>query len=56
VTSVADIRKVLLAFVIAALPIALLSVFELVKNWHVYSTIQVAWGGPMFTFSSAIST
>ena len=47
ITSVADVRKVFLAFIIAALPIALLAVFELVRNWHIYGSIQFAWGGPI---------
>src|SRR4029078_4972166 len=47
ITSVADIRKVYLAFIVAALPIAFLSVFELVKYWHIYGSIQLAWDGPI---------
>jgi len=47
ITSAADVRKVFLAFIIAALPIALLSVFEVVKNWHIYGSIQLAWDGPI---------
>lgn len=47
ITSVADVRKVYLAFIIAALPIALISVFELVRNWHIYGSLQFVWGGPV---------
>ena len=38
VTSMADIRKVLCAFIIAVLPLSLIAVFELVKRWQLYSS------------------
>jgi O-antigen ligase len=44
VTSVADFRKVLCAFVIAVLPLSLIAVFELVKRWHVYYPLAASWG------------
>lgn len=47
INTVADVRKVFLAFIIAALPIALISVFELVRNWHIYGSLQFVWGGPV---------
>ena len=36
VTSMADVRKVFCAFIIAVLPLSLIAVFELVKRWHLY--------------------
>ena len=44
VGSVADLRKVLLAFVVAVLPLTLIAMFETVKVWHVYGSIMAAWG------------
>jgi O-antigen ligase len=44
VTSLADVRKVFLAFVIAVLPLSLIAVVELAKGWHLYATVQQSWG------------
>lgn len=44
VTSAEDFRKVFLAFVIAILPIALIAVFETVRNWHLYAALSANWG------------
>jgi hypothetical protein len=43
VTSAADFRKVLLAFVIALLPLSLIAVFEAAKGWLLYSSITNKW-------------
>jgi len=45
VTGIADVRKVFLAFVIAVLPLALITLFETVKGWHLYSVVAYSWGG-----------
>ncbi len=47
VTSMADVRKVLLAFIIAALPLSLIAVFEMAKRWHLYSSLVLHWGGDL---------
>jgi O-antigen ligase len=43
VISMADVRKVLLAFVITVLPLSLIAVFETTKGWHLYSSIVSNW-------------
>ena len=44
VTSMADVRKVFCAFIIAVLPLSLIAVFELVKRWHLYFPLSDNWG------------
>jgi O-antigen ligase len=44
VTSVADLRRVLLAFIIAVLPLSLIAVFETAKGWLLYGPILQDWG------------
>jgi hypothetical protein len=43
-TSLADVRKVFLAFVIAVLPLSLIAPLELVKGWHIYGSVAAAFG------------
>jgi hypothetical protein len=45
VNSVADFRKVMLAFVVAVLPLSLIGVLEVGKGWLLYSSIIEDWGG-----------
>jgi O-antigen ligase len=47
VQSVDDIRKVLLAFVTATMPLAIVGVFEMVKGWLVYPIVLSSWGIPL---------
>ena len=42
--NIREFRGVLFGFVIAALPIALIAPFELVKGWHLYGAIANGWG------------
>ncbi len=49
ITSVADLRKVLLAFIIAALPLSLIAVFELAKGWLLYGPIVHDWADHAMT-------
>ena len=44
VTSVADLRRVLLAFIIAMLPLSLIAIFETAKSWLLYGSILQDWG------------
>jgi O-antigen ligase len=44
VTSVADVRKVFCAIVVAVLPLSLIAVFELLKRWHLYYILSTDWG------------
>jgi hypothetical protein len=44
VTSMADFRKVMFAFVIAMLPLSLIAVLEVGKGWLLYSSIADDWG------------
>lgn len=44
VINIGDIHKVLLAFVVAVLPISMISVIEPIKHWHLYGTIINEWG------------
>ena len=43
VTSTADIRKVYLGFVVAALPFALIAAAETLKGWRLYSSAASQW-------------
>lgn len=43
VSNMADFRKVLLAFVVALLPLSLIAVFETAKGWYLYSLIANNW-------------
>ncbi len=45
ITTTADIRKVLAVFVLAALPLCLVAVFEIAKGWHLYHAIEYALSG-----------
>jgi O-antigen ligase len=47
VTSIADLRRVLLAFIIAVLPLSLIAMFETAKGWLLYSSIAGNWGVEM---------
>jgi O-antigen ligase len=47
VTSLTDLRKVLLALVVAVLPFSLIAVFETAKGWHLYHSIALEWGGSL---------
>lgn len=38
-----DIRKVMLAFVFAAIPLAVIALIEVAKGWPLYDTIFVSW-------------
>jgi hypothetical protein len=44
VTGAADIRKVYLGFVVAALPFALIVAFEMLKGWRLYGVVFAQWG------------
>ena len=44
VTSMADVRKVFCAFIIAVLPLCLVAAFELLKRWHLYFPLSANWG------------
>jgi O-antigen ligase len=50
VTSVADLRKVLLAFIIAMLPISLIAVFETAKGWLLYGVVMHGWATMVTTY------
>jgi O-antigen ligase len=43
VTSVTDLRRVLLAVVIAVLPLSLIGTFETAKGWLLYGSIVINW-------------
>lgn len=45
VTSMADFRKVCLAFLVALIPLSLIAAFELVKSWRLYAALTRDWGG-----------
>lgn len=45
VTNVANFRKVLLAFVVAVLPLSLIAVLEMAKGWPLYNSIIENWAG-----------
>src|SRR5262249_15621301 len=49
VTTVADLRRVLLAFVIALLPISLIAVFETAKGWLLYGPVINDWRAGLMT-------
>jgi O-antigen ligase len=49
ITTAADTRKVLAAFVLAAFPLSLSAVFETVKGWPLYNPIVFEWGGSMLS-------
>jgi hypothetical protein len=44
VTSVSDLRKVLLGFIIAVIPLSLIAPLEVVKGWHFYGSVSNDWG------------
>ncbi|KRB61198.1 hypothetical protein ASE04_22825 [Rhizobium sp. Root708] len=44
-----DVNRLLLAFVVASMPLATLGVFEVLKGWRVYVTILDRWEIPMLT-------
>jgi O-Antigen ligase len=52
ITNISDLRKALVAVVIAALPLALIALVETTKSWHLYAGIAVAWrpSFPYFDF------
>jgi hypothetical protein len=43
VTTVSEFRKVLFAFVVGILPLALIGVFETAKHWLLYNPVIVSW-------------
>ena len=43
VTRVADLRRVLLAFIISVLPLSLIAIFETAKGWLLYGSIVHNW-------------
>ncbi len=45
VTNIADLNKVLVAFVIAALTLSLIAVLEFARHWHLYYSASKALGG-----------
>jgi hypothetical protein len=47
VRSVLDFQKALLGFVVAVLPLSLISVLEFIKSWHIYGGIATDWGEPI---------
>ena len=49
VTSMADLRRVLLAFIIAVLPLSLIAMFETAKGWLLYGSITSSWGAQIFS-------
>jgi hypothetical protein len=44
VTNLTDVRKVLMAFIVASLPMAIIGVFETAKGWPLYGSVVSAWG------------
>lgn len=44
VTSLSDFRKVLLAYIVAVLPLSLIATFEFGKGWHLYAGVADQWG------------
>ena len=44
VINAGDMQKVLLAFVVAVLSLSMIGVFEFIKHWHLYGTINGDWG------------
>jgi hypothetical protein len=46
VTKLTDFRKVLLAFVVAVLPLSFIAVLETAKGWPLYNSILAHWGAP----------
>ena len=47
VRNVLDFQKALLGFVVAVLPLALVSMLEVAKGWHVYGGVAADWGQPI---------
>jgi O-antigen ligase len=47
VTSVADLRRVFLAFIISALPMSLIGIFEAAKGWLLYGSFVYDWRGDL---------
>jgi hypothetical protein len=47
VTNLSDFRKVLLAYIVAVLPLSLIAAFEFGKAWHLYASIADQWGVPI---------
>jgi O-antigen ligase len=44
VTGMVEFRRVFLAFVVAVVPLSLISVFEIAKGWRLYGAIFQEWG------------
>ena len=44
ITSLSDLRKVLLGFVIAVLAVSLIAPLEFAKGWHLYGGVDKDWG------------
>lgn len=45
VINTGDIRRVLLAFVVVVLTLSIIGVFDFIKHWHLYGSINADWGG-----------
>lgn len=45
VTTMTEFRKVFLAYVVAVLPLSLISVVEMLKSWRLYGSVFQEWGG-----------
>jgi len=50
VTSVTDLRRVLLAVVVAVLPLSLIGTFETAKGWLLYGSIVINWSEVGLTY------
>jgi O-antigen ligase len=51
ITTTSDIHRVLLAFIIAVLPLSMIAAFEFIKHWHLYAPIANEWGEPLHYLS-----
>lgn len=49
VRSIVEIRVILVAFIVAILPLASIGAFETVKDWLLYPSIATNWGVPLNT-------
>lgn len=47
--SAQDVNHVLLAFVVAIMPLAIIGAFEFLKSWRVYNPAMAQWGLHLFT-------
>jgi O-antigen ligase len=49
VRSMEEARVVLMAFVVAALPLAMVGIFEVSKSWLLYPSVPMSWGIELLT-------